>query len=407
MANPFNKPSIANYNANPPSDDGAETAGNLVEWAKHIEKIGDPLRAFAEAINNNVSDAFGSVLGSSVLSVSSNTTLVNDDQGKFVFVTGATSTVTLPSASTVGSNWIVAIVNANEAGGQDVTVTGDGSETVEGHENLVLKTGQSILAVSDGANFRGLIAGRADATVQVVRRSDAGSDTVSVPEGSVLMHAVCVGAGGAGGGAVRTTASNNGGAGGGGGAGATIGGWFFIEGIDEVSTQVGAGGSGVAGDTGGDGGDTSISWGGSTRMEAGGGFGGDASGDGTVNNTESGGNGGRALGTGLINEIDFLAEGTAGENGWSIPGTNSLIYRGRGAPSFYGGTPNHTLSAGNIVSTKPTSSNGTPAEPASGAWDGNPGSGGGGAHSVGDVGGGSDLAGGDGADGLIILTFHF
>jgi hypothetical protein len=33
-----------------------------VEWAKHINKIGDPLKTGVEALDTNVSSAFGSLI---------------------------------------------------------------------------------------------------------------------------------------------------------------------------------------------------------------------------------------------------------------------------------------------------------------------------------------------------------
>lgn len=60
--NPYTSQSISGYNASPPSDDGSQASSNQVEWAKHINKIGNPLRTLAEAINSAVLAAFGSLL---------------------------------------------------------------------------------------------------------------------------------------------------------------------------------------------------------------------------------------------------------------------------------------------------------------------------------------------------------
>lgn len=58
--NPYSSQSApATYNQNPPPDDGTEVAANEIEWAKHINKIGDPLKTFAESINSAVLSAFG------------------------------------------------------------------------------------------------------------------------------------------------------------------------------------------------------------------------------------------------------------------------------------------------------------------------------------------------------------
>lgn len=60
--NPFSSITISGYNTSPPPDDGSTTANNKVEWAKHINKIGDPLKTGVEALDTAVSDAFGDLI---------------------------------------------------------------------------------------------------------------------------------------------------------------------------------------------------------------------------------------------------------------------------------------------------------------------------------------------------------
>jgi len=45
---------ISGYNASKPPDDGSTGTDNLVTWAKHIDKIGDPLKDLAQAINTDL-----------------------------------------------------------------------------------------------------------------------------------------------------------------------------------------------------------------------------------------------------------------------------------------------------------------------------------------------------------------
>ena len=54
MANLYTSQTISGYNDNPPPDDGSKTADNEITWAKHKEKLGDPLRTLAEAINTEL-----------------------------------------------------------------------------------------------------------------------------------------------------------------------------------------------------------------------------------------------------------------------------------------------------------------------------------------------------------------
>ena len=61
-SNPYTPVTIAGYNTSPPTDDGAQTSANQLEWAKHKEKLGDPLRTLAESINTNVNAAFGALI---------------------------------------------------------------------------------------------------------------------------------------------------------------------------------------------------------------------------------------------------------------------------------------------------------------------------------------------------------
>jgi hypothetical protein len=61
MANPYNQQSIAGYNFQPPPDDGTPSESNRLEWQKHLDKIGGPLKTLAEAIDQAVFDAFASL----------------------------------------------------------------------------------------------------------------------------------------------------------------------------------------------------------------------------------------------------------------------------------------------------------------------------------------------------------
>ena len=57
----YSKPSISGYNSNPPSDDGSETAANEVAWQTHIDKIGGPIKSYADAINDAVETTIGNL----------------------------------------------------------------------------------------------------------------------------------------------------------------------------------------------------------------------------------------------------------------------------------------------------------------------------------------------------------
>ena len=61
-SNPYTSVSITGYNASPPTDDGAQTGANQLEWDKHKTKLGDPLRTLAEGVNTNVLAAIGALV---------------------------------------------------------------------------------------------------------------------------------------------------------------------------------------------------------------------------------------------------------------------------------------------------------------------------------------------------------
>jgi len=63
MSSPYTSVAIAGYNASPPDDDGSEIQSNQVEWAKHLDKIGDPIKDAVESIDTNTQAAFTAIYG--------------------------------------------------------------------------------------------------------------------------------------------------------------------------------------------------------------------------------------------------------------------------------------------------------------------------------------------------------
>lgn len=61
MATPYTSVSISGYNSSPPEDDGSQVASNQLTWAKHKNKLSDPLKAAIESIDTNIAAAFNSV----------------------------------------------------------------------------------------------------------------------------------------------------------------------------------------------------------------------------------------------------------------------------------------------------------------------------------------------------------
>lgn len=60
--NTYTSQTISGYNASPPPDDGSQSAANQLEWQKHIDKIGDPLKTLAESIDSAALAAIGALI---------------------------------------------------------------------------------------------------------------------------------------------------------------------------------------------------------------------------------------------------------------------------------------------------------------------------------------------------------
>ncbi len=60
--NPYSQPTLTGYNTNPPGDDGSTTATNALTWAKHKDKLGDPLKSFATDMDANILSAFAKTI---------------------------------------------------------------------------------------------------------------------------------------------------------------------------------------------------------------------------------------------------------------------------------------------------------------------------------------------------------
>lgn len=151
MAAPYTSQTISGYNDNPPADDGSQTEANRVKWATIKEKLPDPIKALAEAINTQNVAAFAKVVGGAgITSTAISYQVVNGDHGKLVRVTGASVTITTPDATIVTSPFVFAVLN-NSVG--DITLDGSGSQTIDGDASITLVSGEGILLWTDGSNW--------------------------------------------------------------------------------------------------------------------------------------------------------------------------------------------------------------------------------------------------------------
>jgi hypothetical protein len=157
MSNPFTAPTLSGYNSSPPSDDGSATANNTIQWQKHIDKLGDPLKTYAQAISNNASAAFDKMFGNDFAEKTANYTIATSDQGKAIVATTAALTFTLPAAATAGSNFVVVVKNSSAG---TLTIDGNSSETINGSTTLSLPySDQSAILVCDASSWYALLLG--------------------------------------------------------------------------------------------------------------------------------------------------------------------------------------------------------------------------------------------------------
>jgi len=151
MASPFTSATVANYNSNPPADDGSQTEANRVKWSTIKTKLPDPIKTALEADIANTDAAFDKTFGSAGIgNTSTSYQVLSTDQGKLVRATASGITITTPSATDVASPFCFAVVN-NSSG--SITVDGSGSQTIDGSASITLTTGQGAILHTDGSNW--------------------------------------------------------------------------------------------------------------------------------------------------------------------------------------------------------------------------------------------------------------
>ena len=154
---------VTGYNASPPPDDGTQVATNEITWAGIKTKIGDPLNTAIASVNTNIGTAFGKTAEGQILTKSGDYTVTTSDQGALIVVS-ATATITLPAAGTAGSSFRLTIKNTSTSG--TVTITPNGTETIDGASTLALTSAQDVASiVSDGSNWQ-TVCDRITPTVQ-------------------------------------------------------------------------------------------------------------------------------------------------------------------------------------------------------------------------------------------------
>jgi hypothetical protein len=148
----YTPPTISGYNATPPPDDGSESGNNELSWSKHINKIGDPLKDFSEAIDSATTTAFTTVDGE--LLTDSNKYAV-DTGAADAYVVALSPALTAYTAGHVvrfkatNANTGASTINVNGLGVKSITTTAIGALT----ENRILANGVYTL-VYDGTQYQ-------------------------------------------------------------------------------------------------------------------------------------------------------------------------------------------------------------------------------------------------------------
>lgn len=151
MGSPYTATSVSNYNANPPSDDGAQTASNRVQWATQKTKLADPVyNAFNSSETATVA-AFGKVVGGAGITTTAISYAVTaSDQSKIIKATASGITITTPDATVVGAPFVFSVVNDSSA---DISFTGASAQTIDGSTTVTIPAGCGMMVNTDGSNW--------------------------------------------------------------------------------------------------------------------------------------------------------------------------------------------------------------------------------------------------------------
>lgn len=151
MAAPFTITSVSNYNSNPPSDDGSQTASNRVQWSTQKTKLADPVYNAFNSSETETSDAFGKVVGGAgIITTAVDYTVTSSDQSKLVKATASGITITTPDATVVGTPFVFGLLNGSSG---DITFAGNGTQTIDGSDSFTIPFGCGVMVNTDGSNW--------------------------------------------------------------------------------------------------------------------------------------------------------------------------------------------------------------------------------------------------------------
>lgn len=116
MGTKYSTNAASGYNATPPADNGEVSEANKIKYSTLKEKLADPVKDLADAINTDLVTHFN--IGP--VAVTANTTLGASHYNQVVQVNGSLITLTLSDAATLTAGWYCRIINTDS--GNTVTI---------------------------------------------------------------------------------------------------------------------------------------------------------------------------------------------------------------------------------------------------------------------------------------------
>ena len=164
MGTRYTTNAASGYNATPPADDATVSEANKGKWSTIKEKLSDPLKTLAEAINTDLVTHFDN----GPVAYTSNQTLGAAHYGQVIQASGSGTTLTLSDATALGAGWNCEIVSVDTTNTVSIARATAADLINETTANMSLLPLQQIKAVVNAAanGFLVSVQGRHSKTYQ-------------------------------------------------------------------------------------------------------------------------------------------------------------------------------------------------------------------------------------------------
>ena len=156
MGTLYTTKTISGYNQSPPPNDGTQVASNQVTWDKHKDKLTDPIKTLAEAINT----ALVNHVDITPVEKASGYTTVADDYGRTIIYNQSvvSPTFSLLALASCPDGYHVRFHSKYVLSNTDVTISVDGGGTLHhsgaANNTVTLEPGESIhVQISDDKSY--------------------------------------------------------------------------------------------------------------------------------------------------------------------------------------------------------------------------------------------------------------